>query len=101
MSTTDRRELLARTPTRVEHFHYDFADEVGRIVETEDCGPITEAAKVMADQPPGKDFRHVAYVPTHVMDRAFREGWFNDPAAWKRWLNDPDNRAFRTGSGRV
>jgi hypothetical protein len=21
--------------------------------------------------------------------------------AWKRWLNDPDNRAFRTTGGRV
>lgn len=25
----------------------------------------------------------------------------DNPKAWKRWLNDPENRFFRTGGGRV
>lgn len=49
----------------------------------------------------GREFRHVARVPIEVVGRAMREGWYNDKAAWKRWLNDSENRAFRTGGGRI
>lgn len=67
----------------------------------QDVTHILAAAKIIADQPPGKDFRHVAFVPETVLNASFTEGWFDDPKAWKRWLNDPDNRDFRTGGGRV
>jgi len=38
-------------------------------------------------------------VPLTVAEQAIREQW--DDAAWKRWLNDPDNAAFRIWPGRV
>jgi hypothetical protein len=28
-----------------------------------------------------------------------KEGW--DENDWRRWLNDSDNRAFRTGGGHI
>lgn len=62
---------------------------------------IIEAARIMADEKPGKDFRHAAYIPAAVMDRAFNEGWFHDPKAWKRWANDPANACYRTWGGRL
>jgi hypothetical protein len=40
-------------------------------------------------------------VPMTVVETAMREGWFNDKAAWRRWLNDRDNRAFRVWGGQV
>ena len=98
---TERREILSAEGGRAEIFSYDFTDDTARIIEIEDCGPITEAARVMADRRPGADFRHVAYIPGHVLNRAFREGWFHDRAAWKRWANDPDNADFRTWKGRL
>lgn len=50
----------------------------------------------------GKEsFRHVARVPLDVAERAMREGWYHDEKAWKRWLNDADNRDHRVWQGTV
>tara|TARA_B100001057_G_scaffold394187_1_gene403301 strand:+ start:3480 stop:3773 length:294 start_codon:yes stop_codon:yes gene_type:complete len=48
-----------------------------------------------------KELRHVAEVPMVIYQQAMREGWVNDKAKWKRWLNDPDNKLFRTWPGKV
>jgi hypothetical protein len=34
-----------------------------------------------------------------VAEKAIRENW--DDSDWKKWLNDPDNAAFRIWPGRV
>lgn len=80
-----------------------YHEEGGKtFIETrQDVTHIIEAAKIMADEKPGKDFRHAAYIPEAVMDRAFNEGWFHDPKAWKRWANDPANAQYRTWNGRL
>ena len=71
-------------------------------VETkQEVSHIIAAAKIMADEKPGKDFRHVAYVPDEVINQSMLDGWFHDPVAWKKWLNDPQNEALRTWKGRV
>lgn len=67
----------------------------------QDCEGILEEASVLADEPPGKDFRHVAKIPMNVIDKSMREGWLNDKEAWKRWANDADNRKFRTWKGNL
>lgn len=71
------------------------------IESSQDAEPIIRAARIMADQPPGKDFRHAAYIPETELNRAFVEGWFHDPKAWKRWANDPDNACYRTWPGKL
>jgi len=38
-------------------------------------------------------------VPITVAERAMLEGW--DEKDWAKWLNDPDNAAFRIWKGRV
>jgi len=78
-------------------------EEDGRsFIETrQDVAPIVAAAQILADQPPGKDFRHAAFVPETVLNQAFNEGWFHDRAAWKRWANDPANQCYRTWKGRL
>lgn len=38
-------------------------------------------------------------VPMTVAEKALREQW--DEADWNKWLNDPDNAAFRVWRGRV
>lgn len=43
----------------------------------------------------------VAELPTIVVNRLIREGIWGDDKAMRRWLNDPDNRDFRTGGGRL
>lgn len=41
----------------------------------------------------------VARVPMTVMEQALREQW--DDADWKKWLNDPANKAFRIWPGQL
>lgn len=38
-------------------------------------------------------------VPISVYEKSILENW--DSKDWERWLNDPDNRAFRVWQGRV
>lgn len=47
------------------------------------------------------DVHHVASIPNVVMDDLFRKGIAQDPERFKQWLNDPDNRMFRTRPGKV
>ena len=47
------------------------------------------------------DMHRVASIPMSIFYDLQRKGILNDPAAMKRWLNDPDNRVFRTRPGQV
>ena len=78
-------------------------EEDGRrwIESRQDVAPIIRAARLIADQAPDKDFRHAAYIPESELNRAFTEGWFHDPQAWKRWANDPANACYRSWPGRL
>ena len=67
----------------------------------QDCTHIVEAAKILSEQAPGKDFRLAAVIPETVLNQAMLEGWFHDKARWRQWANDPDNRAFRVTQGRL
>ncbi len=63
--------------------------------------PVIEHARALRELEPGKTFRHAAEIPKVIWNKALREGWHNDQKAWKKWLNDPDNRAFRVWQGRI
>ncbi len=55
----------------------------------------------LKDMPVGKNMRHVAEVPLVIWEKAVQEGWSKDQNAWKKWLNDPDNKVFRTWQGKL
>lgn len=80
-----------------------YHEEDGRTyTETrQDVSHIIEAAKILSEEKPGKDFRHAAFIPETVMNQAMIEGWFHDPAAWKAWANNPENKCYRTWGGRL
>lgn len=44
---------------------------------------------------------HVARVPLVILEELMRKGIAKDKKAMKKWLNDPDNRVFRTREGVV
>jgi hypothetical protein len=50
-----------------------------------------------------KHWQHVAEIPATVyLELRAKLGEPKDnPTEWKRWLNDYDNRFFRTGGGNV
>jgi hypothetical protein len=45
--------------------------------------------------------QQVAELPAIVVHRLMREGIWRDEKAMRKWLNDRDNRAFRTTGGRI
>ena len=87
----------------------DYVDEHGVVSRSQDVTAILEANKQeqLADKFRGfrkaPTFRKVASIPIAVFDIALAQGYdlMNDPAALKRFLNDPQNRAFRTTLERV
>ena len=82
----------------------EFITEGGKDIfhTTQDVSPVIEHCKNIAENvKPGKDLRHVAEVPLVVYQRACREGWANDMNAWKRWLNNSENKVFRTWQGKL
>lgn len=96
------KRLLMAFGDYKEYFEQDSDDPRKCIMHiVEDCEPIVQAAKMLSELEPGKDFRHAAIIPRHVLDRALREGWFRDKQKWKDWANNPDNRAFRTWPGQL
>ena len=77
-------------------------DGVYYIHTKQNVQPVIDGVKMLSETiTPGKDLRHVAEIPMVVVQRAMREGWFNDGAKIKAWLNDPDNDVFRTWKGKV
>lgn len=57
---------------------------------------LEREARVVNSKSPNK---LVARVPMTIMEQSIHEQW--DEADWKKWLNDPDNAAFRIWKGRV
>ena len=92
-----------------DHGIVDYVDESGVISRAQDVTDLIEANKQeqLADRFKGfriaPTFRRVASIPVAVFDIAKAQGidLLNDPDALKRFLNDPQNRAFRTTLERV
>lgn len=64
-------------------------------------GLIEENKRLRENQTGKENFRLEARVPAVIAEKAMKEGWFHDDDAWKRWLNNPDNRDFRVNQGRI
>ena len=86
----------------------DFVTEEGIISRAQDVTQIIRQNR--AEQNAQKcgfqkapTFRRVASIPVAVVDIAAAQGLdiLNDPEAMRKFLNDPDNRAFRTTLERV
>ena len=63
--------------------------------------PLIDIAKAQSELKPDKDMRLVGHIPLVIYNQMMRDGSFNDPAAIKKWLNNPDNKCFRVAPGRV
>ena len=71
------------------------------LVTEQDVTGIVDYCAAQSHMPGSKDMKHVAEIPLAVVERMMQDGSWNDPQAIKRWLNNPDNRAFRVWHGRV
>ena len=65
-----------------------------------DMEEVLESIKVQRDLHPERSVNKLlAKVPMTVYEKSLIEEW--DENDWKKWLNDPDNAAFRVWQGRV
>lgn len=108
------KRLLDHDPLTgvTEWFEYDDSNDTFTIQNEQDVSGLVEWNGFQAnhfnraDDKWGDGFDHrtkVASIPLNIyFDLKKRFGSMREnPRAWKRWLNDPDNVAFRTRPGRV
>lgn len=97
------KRLLTHNPlTGVsQYFHYDEPTNEIILQTVQENDTYVEANKQEfndgADRVGRKEeFVKVASIPLALYMDLRKKGILRDPVAMKRWLNDPDNRAFRT-----
>ena len=99
-----QKVIYAHDGTVARVLHADDRDPYGDFaIETfEDVEPLLDSVKTLREEHRnGGDMKHVARVPVTIYEKALREGWATDQAAWARVLNDPDNTAVRVWGGRL
>jgi hypothetical protein len=86
--------------------HFDHADDKTYIEQVQDVETIIEANKAIYNEHDERtrwadNNNRVASIPLTIYWQLEREGITKDPVLFKKWLNDPDNRVFRTRPGVV
>lgn len=86
-------------------YHYDPVTDEATIETVQDVTDLIEWNRAEHDEYTSLDrygdLRRVASIPMSLYFQLKAKGIADDPAAMKRWLNDPDNRFFRTSPGKV
>lgn len=91
----------------LEKFHFDDTFDGGRIIHEveQDVTDIVEDCKAHMASTDERarygDMARVASIPMSIFHQLLAEGIINDQQKMKDWLNNPDNRVFRTRPGRV
>jgi hypothetical protein len=86
-------------------WHYDEDKDEATIQTQQDVSAVLEENKQAFSQVDERakwgEFNKVASIPLSLYYQLKAEGKLDDQAFMKRWLNDPDNRHFRTRPGAV
>jgi len=79
----------------------DDAPSIVHVKTESDMAQTIENNKAMRELHPQRSTNKLVArgVPITVAEKALREGW--DESDWNKWLNDPDNAAFRVWPGRL
>ena len=80
---------------------YDEGTDTATIKASQNVEPLLELNKIDFNEAPTGwgDGRRVASIPLNVYWDLKQKGIVGDQKALRRWLNDPDNRLFRTRPG--
>ena len=85
-------------------FSYNEQADTYTIRTEQEVTDLVDSNKAAANAASGNwkgDMHKVASIPLNVYYDLKRRGILDDPKRLKAWLNDPDNRHFRTKHGRV
>jgi hypothetical protein len=85
------------------YYNYDADKDEAIISKEQDVTGIIEANKAEFNAAPERwgEWTKVGSIPLSVYYELERQGILNDQKAMAKWLNDPDNRAFRTRPGTI
>tara|TARA_Y100000310_G_scaffold104777_1_gene103113 strand:+ start:23 stop:349 length:327 start_codon:yes stop_codon:yes gene_type:complete len=91
--------------------HSDDSEGKIHIETTQDVQPVLEENKIRRNlgefHNKKKDWYHAASIPLVVVQQLVKKGIMHphgavkDKARFKKWVNDPDNRAFRIWQGNL
>lgn len=88
-----------------EYFYYDPDADKVTIQQVQDTTRIVEQNKAqfnaIDERAKWGDWSKVASIPISVWADLNAKGITRDKAAFKKWLNNPDNKYFRTRPGQV
>lgn len=104
MSLIETRVLDVDKESGITHFfHFDHATGDIHTEERQDVTDLIDENKAHANETRqvGRDMYRVASIPMTVYVNLKKAGIVDDPVRFKKWLNDRDNRFFRTREGRV
>ena len=97
--STDKDQGITR------YFHYDDDTDQVTIQTQQDVSDVIEENKQEFAQIDERarwgEWTRVASIPMSIYLKLKAEGKLDDQAYMKRWLNDPENRYFRTRAGQV
>jgi metal-dependent HD superfamily phosphatase/phosphodiesterase len=99
-----RKTLDFDPNTGISHvFNYDEVTDEAMITAEQDVSAVIEANKQAYNDAPDRhgEWSRVAQIPMVVYMDLKKQGILDDQAAMKKWLNDPDNRFFRTRPGTI
>lgn len=83
-----KKGLLDESKSAARQTIAHLEDGVWRVESRQDTDHIAKAARIMADAPPGKDFRHVGFIPETDLNRMLLDGSFHDPKAIEKFFKD-------------
>jgi hypothetical protein len=88
-----------------EYFYYDPDADKVTIQQVQDTTHIVEQNKALFNATDERakwgEWSKVASIPISVWADLNAKGIVRDKVAFKKWLNSPDNRYFRTRPGQV
>ena len=97
-----KKRLFGHYPLTGVTEYWHVTDKGEYVIEKiQDVTSIVEANKRQYNEAPQKygDMNKVASIPLSVYYELKRQGIADDPKAFRKWLNDSNNQAFRTRLG--
>jgi hypothetical protein len=106
MTVIKKRLVSENAAIGQKQYWHDHDDGSVTIQTVQDVEDVAESNKQSFNQVDERanwngDMHKVASIPMAIFYDLKRKGILDDPAAMKKWLNDSDNRVFRTRPGQV
>jgi hypothetical protein len=101
------RRLFSHDPVFgvTKFWHYDESSDTAVIETVQDIEPLLERNKALQNNQTRLDRwgegRIAASIPMSEYAQLLADGRAHDQAALRRWINDPENRKYRTFLGRI